>query len=707
MQKVKKSKQKISAVLLSIIMAFSLIIVPSAKKVYASGDSVDNFTKWTLAQVLANDNRGTYFNDGEKPDLKTAIIYEAKKQDQGSTMYFGDFYSSLTDDFKENIFTEEEVKDTLKTMDSQFISYDDTTSPETVKIEYAGGGDELNCNMIGTVWNDDSKTTTVYGHWVNYEDSSYKGDYVAVTFDGDRLISYRKVEDKDVQVGFEAYGYDYEKDDEINYMRTKDGKSVAVIPFWSSAECRPSIKIEGKDVDNDLEMVLSKDPNEEIIMLDKDDNDEYQIYTYNEPKNNDPESIICEYKDDNGTVVLKGTVPCYVLKMSIRDMFSGYGIYVEPGETSTLKARISGYPTDGLTYKWESKEFSDVDGKTTESIQFNAPAQAATGNIKLSVYTDQGELLVTDSEEVTVGKCSISFNAIDLKTGKIYSKNANLQLKQSYIFAMNGANFGWAVNNSGDEFEKWTFTQNGKTLTIGYDDKITGDKSFVDINGDVGGAGVPHEMVVFKKAGKVTITGTIKRNGKEFRSGSTTFNIAKANQTITASSPTKTYSTKKQTVNLNAKVNDKAALSYKSDNKNITVDSKGKVTIKAKYVGAANITITSKETANYKAGKKVVKVTVNPSKTTLSSVKNTKSKTMTVKWKKNTVGSGYQIEYATNKKFTGKKTVKISKNKTTSTTVKKLKKKSTYYVRIRTYKTVSKKTYYSSWSSVKSVKITK
>ena len=118
MQKVKKSKQKISAVLLSIIMAFSLIIVPSAKKVYASGDSVDNFTKWTLAQVLANDNSGTYFNDGEKPDLKTAIIYEAKKQDQGSTMYFGDFYSSLTDDFKENIFTEEEVKDTLKTMDA-------------------------------------------------------------------------------------------------------------------------------------------------------------------------------------------------------------------------------------------------------------------------------------------------------------------------------------------------------------------------------------------------------------------------------------------------------------------------------------------------------------------------------------------------------------------------------------------------------------
>lgn len=76
------------------------------------------------------------------------------------------------------------------------------------------------------------------------------------------------------------------------------------------------------------------------------------------------QSIICEYKDDNGMVVVKGTVPCYVLKMSIKDMFSGYGINVEPRETITLKARIKGYQTEGLTYKWESKEFSDIDGKT-------------------------------------------------------------------------------------------------------------------------------------------------------------------------------------------------------------------------------------------------------------------------------------------------------------------------------------------------------
>ena len=81
---------------------------------------------------------------------------------------------------------------------------------------------------------------------------------------------------------------------------------------------------------------------------------------------------------------------------------------------------------------------------------------------------------------------------------------------------------------------------------------------------------------------------------------------------------------------------------------------------------------------------------------------------MTIKWEKNTAGNGYQIQYSTSKKFAkGNKTKTISKNKTTSYTIKKLKKKTTYYVRIRTYKKVSGKTYYSGWSSVKKVKIKK
>ena len=71
---------------------------------------------------------------------------------------------------------------------------------------------------------------------------------------------------------------------------------------------------------------------------------------------------------------------------------------------------------------------------------------------------------------------------------------------------------------------------------------------------------------------------------------------------------------------------------------------------------------------------------------------------------KATQTTGYQLQYSTSSKFKGAKTVTITKNKTTSKKISKLKAKKKYYVRVRTYKTVGKTKYYSSWSKVKSVK---
>lgn len=80
------------------------------------------------------------------------------------------------------------------------------------------------------------------------------------------------------------------------------------------------------------------------------------------------------------------------------------------------------------------------------------------------------------------------------------------------------------------------------------------------------------------------------------------------------------------------------------------------------------------------------------------------NKSFTVKWKKKSC-TGYQVQYSTSKKFAKKntKTVKVKKAKTTKATVKKLKGKKKYYVRVRTYKTVKKKNYYSKWSANYSV----
>ena len=89
--------------------------------------------------------------------------------------------------------------------------------------------------------------------------------------------------------------------------------------------------------------------------------------------------------------------------------------------------------------------------------------------------------------------------------------------------------------------------------------------------------------------------------------------------------------------------------------------------------------------------------------TTITSVK-AKSEAFTIKWKKKTNIAGYQIQYSANSKFKrGNKTIKIKKVKTLSKKITGLKPSKKYYVRIRTYKIVNKKTYYSSWSKKKNV----
>ena len=95
---------------------------------------------------------------------------------------------------------------------------------------------------------------------------------------------------------------------------------------------------------------------------------------------------------------------------------------------------------------------------------------------------------------------------------------------------------------------------------------------------------------------------------------------------------------------------------------------------------------------------------INPQGTTLKKL-SPKRAAIRVKWKKQTLKtSGYQLQYATNKSFKKAKKLTVKGNKNTTKTVKKLKRGKKYYVRVRTYKTVDGKKYYSKWSKAKSVK---
>ena len=145
----------------------------------------------------------------------------------------------------------------------------------------------------------------------------------------------------------------------------------------------------------------------------------------------------------------------------------------------------------------------------------------------------------------------------------------------------------------------------------------------------------------------------------------------------------------------------------------IVKDNQGKVIANTNYtvqyannqnVGQASVTVTFK--GSY-SGTVTKTFEIVPAGTKISKV-TAKKKGFTVKWKKQTEETtGYEIQYSTSSKFKGAKTAGNIKAKKTSKIISKLKAKKKYYVRIRTYKTVGGKNYYSDWSAAKNIKTKK
>ena len=79
-----------------------------------------------------------------------------------------------------------------------------------------------------------------------------------------------------------------------------------------------------------------------------------------------------------------------------------------------------------------------------------------------------------------------------------------------------------------------------------------------------------------------------------------------------------------------------------------------------------------------------------------------------IKWKpvKKQI-NGYQIKYSKKKNFSKSKTITVKGNKKTSTEITGLNDNTAYYVKIRSYKTVSGKKWYSDWSEKKKIKTKK
>ena len=197
---------------------------------------------------------------------------------------------------------------------------------------------------------------------------------------------------------------------------------------------------------------------------------------------------------------------------------------------------------------------------------------------------------------------------------------------------------------------------------------------------------------------KVTSKATLDKDGSIVEKDK---NTGKVNSSVTISHPAAFVfdqaeyvydgKEKKPTVIVTAADGKKIA----SENYTVTYESN-------KSVGTAVAKVVFK--GNY-SGTKELSFTIAPKGTTISSLTKAQ-KGFAVKWKKQTTEiTGYQIQYSTKKTFTSdKKLVTVSKKSTKTKKIGKLKAKKKYYVRIRTYKKVNEKTFYSSWSKAKTVK---
>ena len=174
--------------------------------------------------------------------------------------------------------------------------------------------------------------------------------------------------------------------------------------------------------------------------------------------------------------------------------------------------------------------------------------------------------------------------------------------------------------------------------------------------------------------------------------------VRKLKKSMVSAVKDKTFTGSKITQNITVKYSGtvlKEGTDYTVKYKNNKNVGKATVTIKGKGRYEGTITRTFK---------------IKPTKPTIKKPKAGK-KYITVKWKavsarmsKSRI-TGYQIQIARDKNFKKDlKKIKVRKYSNTSYKVEGLKNKKTYFVRVRTYKTVSGKTYYSSWSKVKKIK---
>lgn len=365
----------------------------------------------------------------------------------------------------------------------------------------------------------------------------------------------------------------------------------------------------------------------------------------------------------------KVTIPSTVTKID-STAFTYYGettVRCVKGSAADLYAQEYDMPVEYMVEKVDISA-AQVNGV---SNSYNYTGKAITPNVTVkfgdTVLTKSVDYTVSYSNNTNAGTATINITGIGKYEGNLAKtfNIARINMSKTYI-SLSATKYTY---NQDAKKPSVTAKYSGMTLKNGTDYTL---KYSNNIN-----AGTASVIVT----GKGNYTGSITKNF--------TINKKSISQTsIKLSKTTFTYNKKTQTPSVTIKLNGiklKNGIDYTVSYKNIKIgESKVTITGKGNYSG--------KITKSYKikiGTPKINKIT-------------TKSRKVTLKYSKITGAKSYEIYYSTKESSGFKKLGSTSK---TTFTSKKLTKNTKYYFKIKAYSKISDKKYYSSYSSVKNIKV--
>ena len=374
----------------------------------------------------------------------------------------------------------------------------------------------------------------------------------------------------------------------------------------------------------------------------------------------------------------------------------GEGAFSDCPDALVIYGTIGSYAeqyakNNNITFKVNSKQISGVIVTGLPTMTYNGRAQTPAPVVKIGSTTLKAntDYTVSYKNNTYAGTATVTITGIGNYEGTV---TATFTIKKAaQTMTAKAAASSIAV---------------GKTTTV----SITGakgTKSFKSSDISIATVDKSTGKLTAKKVGTVKITATSAATSN-FNAASKTVTV----KVVPAATASLTAANQATGIKLTWKKVTGATgfLVYRGSSKIATIKSGSTVTCTDSKANTNGTKYTYKIIATASTGNGPAKsvTTYCVARPAISSVTNSASKKMTVKWGKNAKASGYQIHYCTDKTFkSGNKSVSITSASTVSKVIGSLTKNKTYYIRIRTYKTVGSTKYFSSWSPVKSVKISK